>query len=395
MPAPIFIPNELRQILKSMLEKAVGFEIHDSHSCKKLSHVLLNDFDLTISQSTLRRIFGFMKSSGSASLHSLDSLARVLGFRNWKEFYVSTTKNNAYDISMLIINMDNSSNPSFSGALEHLNGIKIDSWHNAYQVYVFIQKAIQYKKFDLLDLIMEQSIIDAEYEDYCFFTFHPISVAALNKDKDLNNYVANRISNSTILQRFVLQGNVFDQYLNCFYGKWLDLVSSELLFDMQLFKSILFTQKMFINADLKRAKYFLDKSIELINNETHPILRGRVAAWTHLLNRDLSKFNELSSHDIYYMTEGLEFAAKLIWQYGNDKLVLPLLNDLDLDSVAFRNTFYQKGRVDVMRLMQSINLYNQNLLKDAKKKLKEVNSMNFHYSDRDWLQVNYNRIFLS
>ena len=85
----------------------------------------------------------------------------------------------------------------------------------------------------------------------------------------------------------------------------------------------------------------------------------------------------------------------MIWQYTTDKQQLPFINELDLNEFPVFTSFYQKGRCDVMRLVKAINLFNAEKITEAKTLLSDINPINFHFSDREWLQGKYQQILIA
>jgi hypothetical protein len=166
---------------------------------------------------------------------------------------------------------------------------------------------------------------------------------------------------------------------------------------MQVFKSILLCHMYYLKNEKTLAKKFFNKARkwdESSNNSTPPIVRGRLAAWEYIIwgKLDLLKKYYLQESNVISKIETLEFAAKLIWQHKDQRIVLPFINEFDLAQLPTLTNFYQKGRADVMKLIMAINFLNTAKTKQAKTLVAEINPSNFHYSDRKWLQEKYQQV---
>ena len=60
--------------------------------CKSLSDAVLTDTKKTISETTLKRLFGFARRSFDFSIYTLDTLAEYVGYSNWEHFYNDNAK---------------------------------------------------------------------------------------------------------------------------------------------------------------------------------------------------------------------------------------------------------------------------------------------------------------
>jgi hypothetical protein len=153
----------------------------------------------------------------------------------------------------------------------------------------------------------------------------------------------------------------------------------------------------YLKKDKSLAKSYLENAKfwdSQLLDKAPPILKGRLAAWDFILEGNLDLLTSFYQQEASLIAkiELLEFASRLIWQHANEKQLLPFINELDLDELPVFTSFYQKGRSDVMRLVKAINQFNANKITEAKSLLCEINPINFHFSDRRWLEEKYQQI---
>jgi hypothetical protein len=104
-----------------------------------------------------------------------------------------------------------------------LNQLDISQWTGAYQLHFLIESAVRLEDEKLLNQILELPVeqTEASTSDKLYFALQPIAVYAELQNKFIINWVKKNIADSKILQKYVLQGNVFDTKLLGFYGEWL------------------------------------------------------------------------------------------------------------------------------------------------------------------------------
>jgi hypothetical protein len=364
-----------------------------------LSNYLQKKHKINVSESTLKRIFGMVKSTDSASVYTLNLLVSAFGFSSWNVFTKETNTIDIQSINMLLIRRMSGEKDSLTKERYDLHQLDFTQWTVAYQLHLLTESAIRLQDEFLLEqiLALPAENTDPSTSDKLFFALQPIAVHAELQNEFIINWVKKNIAHSKILQKYVLQGNVFDTRLLDFYGEWLVQVPENFPEDMPLFKSILMCQMAYLKNDKSQAKTYLEKAKfwdSQLLDKTPPILKGRLAAWDFILagNLDLLTLYYQQEISLIAKIELLEFASRLIWQHTNEKQLLPFINDLDLDELPVFTNFYQKGRSDVMRLVKAINQFNANKISEAKSLLSEINPINFHFSDRRWLEEKYQQI---
>jgi hypothetical protein len=399
MPAAKKITFQQREALKYYLARLTGIRIEHSYNCVELSSYLQKKLKIHVSESTLKRVFGLVKSTDSASVYTLNLLVSAFGFSSWNNFVRETQTIDIQSINMLLIRRMSGEKDSLSKERYDLHQLDFTQWTVAYQLHTLTESAIRLQDEILLEqiLALPAENTDSAISDKLFFALQPIAVYAELQNEFIINWVKKNIAQSKILQKYVLQGNVFDTRLLDFYGEWLIQVPENYPEDMPLFKSILMCQMAYLNKDRSQAKAYFEKAKfwdSQLLDKTPPILKGRLAAWDFILegNLDLLTLFYQQEKSLVAKIEVLEFASRLIWQHKNEKLLLPFINELDLDELPVFTSFYQKGRSDVMRLVKAINQFNANNITEAKSLLSEINPINFHFSDRRWLEEKYHQI---
>jgi N-acetylneuraminic acid mutarotase len=102
------------QKLKEQLEIVYGQEIKYVKDCDVLAGDMTLKTNRNISPSTLKRLLGFNKSSGKASLYTLDTIGKYLGFDSWQAFTQSQVKelgHSGEDAASLQMNHARKNNP--------------------------------------------------------------------------------------------------------------------------------------------------------------------------------------------------------------------------------------------------------------------------------------------
>lgn len=72
--------------LKSKIEERFGESLLYSQQCEALSQAIFDFTGETVSETTLKRIFGFSKRKVEPRKSTLDSIAHYLGYRDWDSF---------------------------------------------------------------------------------------------------------------------------------------------------------------------------------------------------------------------------------------------------------------------------------------------------------------------
>jgi hypothetical protein len=81
-----FEDDSINSLIGKVLSKFGKLSITPA-DCKSLSDAVLADTKKTISETTLKRLFGFARRSFDFSIYTLDTLAEYIGHSNWESFY--------------------------------------------------------------------------------------------------------------------------------------------------------------------------------------------------------------------------------------------------------------------------------------------------------------------
>jgi len=346
-----------------------------------------------ISESTLKRLFGLISSNKSASLYTLNLIAEVLGFKNWKKLIERLEHTSFEEINHVLLNQFLPDQGLLPTSFLNSPELKLNSWSEAYQLYIYSSNLIVSQNWEAMHELFDCAVHsdDLQQFDYLIFAFQPFCLHAFRGDKALIDFIDAKLKSSEIAQIFVLTGQVFDTKLTDYYGRWIDTLSQDIPEKLYPFIKLMQCQKQFMNKNTSAAQHILTEVIKYSETKAlHPILKGRVVAWSYILNHDedylnraLAKYNdELSQIEI------LQFASRLVWQYADANKVFKQFDNLSHTEANLTNTFYQKGRLDCYKLAHA---YNLKLQKNTQYKevLKEVNPHYFHLSDLAWLQAQY------
>ena len=84
----------LEHLKKETLNK-FGQELSYNKDCEALAEIVCDATGGRISATTIRRLYGFLKSPSAPSKFTLDLLAHYVGYKSWRDFqsnYVSEEK---------------------------------------------------------------------------------------------------------------------------------------------------------------------------------------------------------------------------------------------------------------------------------------------------------------
>ena len=393
MPKPVYLSSFQLDYLRAQLQHVSGIAILDARGCKSLVAYLEKTHKVFISESTLKRLFGLISSNKSASLYTLNLLAKVLGFIDWKKLIESIEHTSYEEINHVLLNHYFPKQGLASTSFLKSPELKLNSWSEAYQLYIYSSNLILSRNWQAMHELFDSVVYsdDIQQFDYLIFAFQPFCMHALQGDQQLIDFIDSKLKTSEIAQEFVLTGQVFDVKLTDYYGRWIDTLSDDVPEKLLPFIKLMQCQKLYMNKDMRKAQNALAQVIEYGKTKPmHPILKGRVGAWRYILHTDEEYLNNALTEYSGELAriEILQFASRLIWQYADAEKVFKQFDNLSHTEANLTNTFYQKGRLDCYKLAKA---YNLKLQKSTQYKdvLKEVNPHYFHLSDLAWLQAQY------
>jgi hypothetical protein len=248
MPAAKVISLNEKDWIKQYLQETYSVTVVDSFDCATLSDAILKSKGKTISCSTLRRLFDLVTNSNTQSKFVLDTLALAVEFKNWDTFKNYVAK---FDTTMINQNIQvyKGGFPNSSKLiLETITNLPITTWIGGYQLQSIINIAIGNKDFELLDVVVHIpfEIENQAVYEHLVFAFQSLYFQSVKGNSDVISFVERNISQSTVLQKCLLQAYVDERHLDGFFGSWLDAIQERLVPDLLLFKNLLQCQKAFV-----------------------------------------------------------------------------------------------------------------------------------------------------
>ena len=77
-----------QSLLKKEVERILGHQLKEARDFEQLSHLLLSHTRERLSPTTLKRLWGYLKNEEVQTRpHTLDVLARFVGYRSYEDFY--------------------------------------------------------------------------------------------------------------------------------------------------------------------------------------------------------------------------------------------------------------------------------------------------------------------
>lgn len=273
----------LIDILKREIEKKIGKKVTNRGDCELVSNVILETFEVEISYSTIRRLYGLV-SGTKPNNKTLNTLAKFIGYKNYIHFsqnysykqkidlteiiYKTVSENDSEEIINLVNKTKNSSEDFISMAIILIREL----WHNEnYNLInrIFRLKALNFNSFSYYELLKLGNSIGL----------------LIRKKSKIEPILLNNIN---FLECVFL---IFVDYssLNSYYGDSLEIIKKKnLRYDITLFSSALLEFRTFLNnKNVNKITFKASKTKRL-----HPILSGRLLS-LKLIDEDSNKTLEL------------------------------------------------------------------------------------------------------
>ena len=270
-------------ILKREIEKKIGKKVTNRGDCELVSNVILETFEVEISYSTIRRLYGLV-SGTKPNNKTLNTLAKFIGYKNYIHFsqnysykqkidlteiiYKTVSENDSEEIINLVNKTKNSSEDFISMAIILIREL----WHNEnYNLInrIFRLKALNFNSFSYYELLKLGNSIGL----------------LIRKKSKIEPILLNNIN---FLECVFL---IFVDYssLNSYYGDSLEIIKKKnLRYDITLFSSALLEFRTFLNnKNVNKITFKASKTKRL-----HPILSGRLLS-LKLIDEDSNKTLEL------------------------------------------------------------------------------------------------------
>ncbi len=395
MPASIIVTTIETKWLKKLIEKKYQLDISDSYSCKKLSEILSQKLNLEINYNTIRRIFNVVQSNNNPSNYSLNILAKSIDFKDFEDFKKYIYKFDKDIFNELILSSFGQKQIQHLMLMKYLKDFTSPNWQEIYQLKTLIDLCIQLQDFDFLNQIIHLDYNENNEEFLEKFTvcFQKLYFESKNKNKALHNFILQNISTSEILQRILLQVYISENYLNDFWGDWLEEASIDLVYDMEVFKCILLCQKKYNNNQITKAKELLQKAKNAVakaNQYLHPILLGRIAAWEIILNL------RIDTPPLYFdcLTTSFEkscyfiFYNRLLLVY-NKEFHRGIVESIDLKSLPLMLGAFDKKLLNKFYLSSALYYHHISAHEKAKLALQNVDENRLDVWELDWFYKNF------
>ena len=237
--------------LRNDIEKKVGFKILTTTDARALSDRLLVQGNLSLSLSTLRRFWGLI-SSRRPNAHTLDELARFLGYRSFSDYVRSKNKNHQWF------------NDAEMQRLKHKSRLEPDDFA------FLIQQYKQYNSVYYVSSLFEHAVYQGNWA-YAKDLFDPLNMSLLEDDVDVTEFAAklaylvfqylNQVPETYFASicKHVLPDKGFRYYcayvyvdiinLNHRYGKLLQTAQSlDIDFEEQLFLYLIHGLQQYLNT---------------------------------------------------------------------------------------------------------------------------------------------------
>lgn len=324
MPKFVNITTDERLFLKKACEEKFKLTINDTNDCKKLSELIFNKNNILISYNTLRRFFNILPNSNLPSLYTLNLLAFLVGFADFKslrEYRIRSNRDFIHENLHLFNFCDKINITTLNEIIPLLNE---DNWESIYQIRSIIDLLIKKDQIELIAMFFEIDIDENDWEKmYKYYVaFQPIHIAARSNNKTIINFINDFINKSKIVQLVLLQLYVEEDCLEGYYGKWINACSEYLTFDMEIFSICIKIQYDYIKNEsslYKKKLEYLNNIIFKYKNNIHPILLGRIAAWNFIINKDssfLKRYIVINSSLIENIST-IIFFYRLVYIYGS------------------------------------------------------------------------------
>ena len=349
MPKFVNITTDERLFLKKACEEKFKLTINDTNDCKKLSELIFNKNNILISYNTLRRFFNILPNSNLPSLYTLNLLAFLVGFADFKslrEYRIRSNRDFIHENLHLFNFYDKINITTLNEIIPLLNE---DNWESIYQIRSIIDLLIKKDQIELIAMFFEIDIDENDWEKmYKYYVaFQPIHIAARSNNKTIINFINDFINKSKIVQLVLLQLYVEEDCLEGYYGKWINACREYLTFDMEIFSICIKIQYDYIKNEsslYKKKLEYLNNIIFKYKNNIHPILLGRIAAWNFIINKDssfLKRYIVINSSLIENIST-IIFFYRLVYIYGSKSQFIEFdyITLLQIDHLQYSNMPY-------------------------------------------------------
>lgn len=320
-------PSE-RQWLLKLIEDKFQIALNSHYACLEFSKILKDQFNISISYNTIRRLFGIVQSNNLPSQYTLDKLASTIGFTHYKSFkaYIQTFDTDYFN-GILFLYRSNGKTYS-EKLIQILKYLDYSTHESAYKLKAVVELAIQFDDYILLEQIVQIDfdVSKTEVVEKLFISFQEFHIQAEKENYKVIQFVLKHIHHNLILQKCLLQHFVIEHALNGYYGEWLASITETPLPDFYIFRDLMFCQKAFSVKNVDEARFYYKRALKAMNKanfDIHAKLKGRIAAWDFILNHSQQKFNTF----YFNLKTNVEYASfiivyyRLIWIYKDGNYI--------------------------------------------------------------------------
>jgi hypothetical protein len=389
MPASVPISVHQKKWLIKIIQEVYDLQIVDAYSCQKLSDELLTRARISISYNTLRRLFGIIKGPTHASRFTLDSLCKGIGYADFTVFQQAVNQfEKDFFNEMLILNRLEKRKDD-EVILGIVRQFELKTWDEVYQFKSIVDLCLEVSNFNLLTKIFglkfETNNQDVIWKLY--ISFQSIYVQSCQNNERIIAYVEELLKTNELAQRILLQLFVEEECLEGYYGRWLLAASEDLVEDMVVFKNILLCQRAFENKDIAGAKRFFLLSKHALQEEMHPNLKGRIAAWDFILEGNKKTgpafFESLSNFAV--QLSFLVFFYRLIEIYHGNMTEFNLIEIHDLNDLLINVSFPEKHNLNKFYLLKARYFIQKGDKVNARQAVGNLNLRYIYSCDKDWV----------
>jgi hypothetical protein len=392
MPASIPLsPNEKKWFLK-LIHEVYGFQIVDSYACQRLSEELLSRSKISISYNTIRRLFGIIKGSNQASRFTLDCISKSLGYSDFSHFQTAVNQFEVDYFNQLLILNRLKKQKDNDIILRIIQDFRFDNWDEVYQLKSIVDLCIEIENYELLDSIFHIDF-DLRQEEIIWKLYVSLQTIFIECKRDnlaIIDFVKSLLPVNEMAQRIILQLFVDEDSLNAYYGDWMEVVSIDLVEDMEMFKNLIIIQRSVINEQKEQALYLLERCNAIYQANMifiHPILKGRLAAWNWILLQDnqliWSLFGGLDT--VYDQLLCVVFFYRLMIDFDQDITQIDLIETFVFDENKISVHFIQKENVNIYCLIRSRYFMQKKLPRKKMEALLNFNPLYVYSCLHDWV----------
>ena len=282
-------------ILKKEIERKLEKKIKDRGDCELVSNVILENLQLEISYSTIRRLYGLVNKT-KPNNKTLNTLAKFVGYKNYIHFSQNYNYKQKIDLNEIIYKIV-SENDS-EEIINLVNRTKKSSEDFISMIIILIRELWHNENYNLIDRIFRLKALN--FNSFSYYEVLKLGNTIgllIRKKSKISPFLLNNIN---FLECVFL---IFVDYssLNKYYGDSLKIIKkNNLKSDITLFSSALLEFRNFLNnknVNKKTTNKFKTKPL-------HPILSGRLLSLKILSVDPKKRLEILNTYHTSHLTIG-------------------------------------------------------------------------------------------